>query len=152
MNARPVRVLTLYFVAWKLLLLLVVFCAPGPGYDTSTTLLGLEHVPTNTSNEKGNIAGIPEPRAIFPLLLQKLVRWDAIYFVKIAERGYLFEQEWAFGYGRVLGIVSSLGWFAAPTILVPTRKLTTYQAVHLVSLGSAGRESHSRTFVIIYQS
>jgi hypothetical protein len=151
MNARPVRVLTLYFVAWKLLLLLVVFCAPGPGYDTSTTLLGLEPVPTNTSNDNGNV-GRSEPRAILPLLLQKLVRWDAIYFVKIAERGYLFEQEWAFGYGRVLGIVSSLGWSAISTILLPTRKLTTYQVVYLVWLESAGPESPSRTFAIIYRS
>ncbi|KAF3761275.1 family 76 glycosyltransferase [Cryphonectria parasitica EP155] len=27
----------------------------------------------------------------------RLTSWDAIYFIKAAERGYLFEQEWAFG-------------------------------------------------------
>ena len=27
------------------------------------------------------------------------VRWDAIYFIQIAHRGVLFEQEWAFGWG-----------------------------------------------------
>jgi hypothetical protein len=37
--------------------------------------------------------------APFERLLQTLTRWDAIYFASIAERGYVFEQEWAFGWG-----------------------------------------------------
>lgn len=64
--------LTAIFVVWKRLLLLVALSTPGKGYDTSTTLL-------------------PS--------LSKLVRWDAIYYVQIARRGHLFEQEWAFGKG-----------------------------------------------------
>jgi len=32
---------------------------------------------------------------------QKLTRWDAIYFTKVAERGYVFEQEWAWGWGWI---------------------------------------------------
>jgi phosphatidylinositol glycan class V len=48
-----------------------------------------------------------------PITLQyiigKLTRWDAIYFFKAAHRGYLFEQEWAFGWGftRVIAIVTA---------------------------------------------
>ncbi|OJJ49457.1 hypothetical protein ASPZODRAFT_60509 [Penicilliopsis zonata CBS 506.65] len=74
---RPLRSLTVAFALWKLLLLLVLAACPGPGYDTSTTLL----------------AGIGS--------LRNLVRWDPVYFVHIAEQGYVFEQEWAFGYPRL---------------------------------------------------
>lgn len=85
---RPVRSLATLFVVWKTLLFFVVANCPGPGYDTSTTLL------TETA-ESARIL--------------KFVRWDAIYFVRTAERGYLFEQEWAFswGYTRVLKALTS---------------------------------------------
>lgn len=76
--------LTGIFVIWKTLLLFVAWLAPGDGYDTSTTLL--PH--TN-----------------------KLVRWDAIYYVQIAHRGHVFEQEWAFGTGlsTILSTISPHG-------------------------------------------
>ena len=60
----------------------VLVACPGPGYDTSTTLL---------SNDTA---------AAWPIAyLQNLVRWDSLYFVHAAKNGYVFEQEWAFGYG-----------------------------------------------------
>lgn len=81
-----VRKLVVAFFWWKTLLLLIALCSPGPGYDTSGSLIEASH-----------------GKEILPLALRhtigKLVRWDAIYFVKTAERGYLFEQEWAFGWG-----------------------------------------------------
>ena len=87
----PIRSLILCFLAWKTLLLLVAAASPGPGYDTSASLLG----PNRGSVE--NPAGeLPAP---LRYLVEKLTRWDAIYFVKVANRGYLFEQEWAFGWG-----------------------------------------------------
>lgn len=89
MNAHPVRTLTLWFWSWKLLLLLIVLVSPGPGYDTSTSILA------------------PISRLQLPSSLLKFVRWDSIYFVNIAQRGYLYEQEWAFGYGYVLSILSA---------------------------------------------
>ena len=64
------------YTAWRALILLTATLSPGPGYDTSTDLV---------------LPGQP--------LLNKLVRWDAIYFTQIARRGYLFEQEWAFSWG-----------------------------------------------------
>jgi phosphatidylinositol glycan class V len=80
--------LSLIFLAWKALLFLIAVTSPGLGYDTSTSLLQPE--------VKGWIA--------------KFVRWDAIFFVAIAQRGYLFEQEWAFGWGwtRALNFCGTL--------------------------------------------
>lgn len=70
--------LTLVFVAYKALLLVVAFGSlVGPTYDSSSSLLALDAGPRN--------------------LAARLASWDAIYFVKAAERGYVFEQEWAFG-------------------------------------------------------
>ncbi|KAI9891228.1 MAG: hypothetical protein M1814_002918 [Vezdaea aestivalis] len=88
---RPLRSLLLIFFVWKLVLLLIALCSPGPGYDTSTRI----------------DFGWAEPHTLKERLVEKLTRWDALYFVRLAERGYVFEQEWAFGFGfsRSLGIV-----------------------------------------------
>ena len=91
--------LTVYFIGWKLILLLIALTSPGPGYDTSTTLISKCIDETETSTSLSEV--------IAEKLSRKLVRWDAIYFTQIAQRGYLFEQEWAFGWGftRLLAIV-----------------------------------------------
>lgn len=84
---QPWLALTTTFIAWKLLLLAIAFTAPGPGYDTCSSLLDsqdqLRYL--ETSHTLSNIL--------------KLVRWDAIYFTALAHRGHYFEQEWAFGKG-----------------------------------------------------
>ena len=67
------------FLLWKALLLTIVSSSPG-SYDSSTELLFKD-----------------DPGA--PLIVRKLVKWDAIYFIRLAERGYVYEQEWAFGWG-----------------------------------------------------
>lgn len=84
---RPIQNLVILWVAWKLLLLLIAISSPGPGYDTSASLLS---------------PGASESQQLPPALqyiVGKLTRWDAIYYSKIADRGYVFEQEWAFGWG-----------------------------------------------------
>lgn len=82
---QPIRSLVALFVGWKALLLLVAACSPGPGYDTSASL-----------TELGDGKELP---LVLRFIVGKLIRWDAIYFVKVSSRGYLFEQEWAFGWG-----------------------------------------------------
>ncbi|CAN8098103.1 unnamed protein product [Discula destructiva] len=79
------RSITVVFVAWKVLLLAVAAASQvGPTYDTSSSLLTLSPFTNEASTYASN-------------LVTRLVSWDAIYFVKAAQRGYLFEQEWAFG-------------------------------------------------------
>ncbi|OJK04735.1 hypothetical protein ASPACDRAFT_1892988 [Aspergillus aculeatus ATCC 16872] len=86
--SRPHRSLLAVFILWKSLLLLLAAFTPGPGYDTSTTLIEWNSDPTKA----------PLP-ALWKTISTKLTRWDAIYFTHAANRGYIFEQEWAFGYG-----------------------------------------------------
>ena len=81
---RPIRSLIPAFAAWKALLLLIALCSPGSGYDTSTTLV---------------LRGDTQLPGPLTYVISKLTRWDAIYFVKAATRGYRYEQEWAFGWG-----------------------------------------------------
>ncbi|OTB10422.1 glycosyltransferase family 76 protein [Daldinia sp. EC12] len=81
----PIKSLIGSFLAWKTLLLcFVIGSSVGPAYDTSTTLLS----PEITSSHE----------SLFDLAT-KLTRWDSIYFIEASRRGYLFEQEWAFGLG-----------------------------------------------------
>lgn len=86
----PKGFLVLSFIAWKLILLCIALTSPGPGYDTSTVLL---HLDLNLAQAKpGSGWELASP-------LKSLVRWDAIYFTQLAKHGYLWEQEWAFGWG-----------------------------------------------------
>ncbi|KAJ5225568.1 hypothetical protein N7468_006793 [Penicillium chermesinum] len=87
----PIRSLTLAFLVWKPLVFIAVVACPGSGYDTSTALIHHENARLTTS---------------LPWQL-KFARWDSIYFLHTAENGYVFEQEWAFGFPRVLGLFVS---------------------------------------------
>jgi hypothetical protein len=84
----PIRSLTLAFWSWKVLLYIVVTASPGLGYDTSTSLISYPANPTTVASQSESLSGS-----------LKFARWDSIYFLDIAEKGYLFEQEWAFGWG-----------------------------------------------------
>lgn len=91
-NYRPcqayIKALVAVFTAWKTLLLCVACVSPGPGYDTSTQLLLPPALQTDPSSVR-----------LLSHVSLRLVRWDALYFVRVAQRNYLFEQEWAFGWG-----------------------------------------------------
>ncbi|TPX10140.1 uncharacterized protein E0L32_001337 [Thyridium curvatum] len=98
-DTHPLTDLTGLFVAWKAFLLAIAAgTSVGPRYDTSGSLLDLGR------------HGAPA----LPLLVQRLMSWDAFYFVQTARRGYLFEQEWAFGTGLPIlinSIQKGLGFF-----------------------------------------
>jgi hypothetical protein len=102
----PVRLLFLFFVLWKVLLFIAILCSPGPGYDTSATLLKLtDTVPNNEADLLSSARSQNPP-------LFKLVRWDAIYYSQLSQRGHVFEQEWAFGVGlsRSVSFISTCKW------------------------------------------
>ena len=83
-------------MAWKLLLVAVAVLAPGPSYDTSTSLLltlTSPNVARSNDGQQSLLAGLSTR------LVERLTRWDAIYFSTLAHRGYVNEQAWAFGYG-----------------------------------------------------
>lgn len=76
-NGSPFTTLTAAFLSWKAVLFAIAAGSRvGSTYDTSSSLLVPDSPPT---------------------FLTRLSSWDAIYFLKAAERGHLFEQEWAFG-------------------------------------------------------
>ncbi|KAF2203971.1 GPI mannosyltransferase 2 [Delitschia confertaspora ATCC 74209] len=102
----PLTSLTLIFLAWKCLLLLLTVAGPGPGYDTSSLILYTSNLPPKQRHPLFHSLGAIER---LPL---RLFRWDALYFVKAAQRGYVYEQEWAFSRTYSSFIGSLAPWFA----------------------------------------
>lgn len=129
----PIRSLVTLFVGWKVLLLLVAACSPGLGYDTSASLF----------------YGGPDQDNQLPLVLRyivgKLTRWDAIYFVKASHRGYLFEQEWAFGWGFTRLIALCAGGMEESHSLrarLTEHRLEETRSVRLCGIGGISRHMH----------
>jgi phosphatidylinositol glycan class V len=98
----PYWSILIVFNCWKSLLSLIAFSTPSPAYDTSTTLALL-----HTNDRAHQDYSIRHSVVIKTLktFCSSLTRWDAIYFSKIAERGYINEEEWAFGWGHSRAIV-----------------------------------------------
>jgi phosphatidylinositol glycan class V len=87
------------FIAWKTTLLLLATISPGPGYDTSSLIL------LNSSTDRHVEL---QSSSLVDRLTLSTFRWDALYFVKSAQRGYVHEQEWAFSwaYSHILNSVA----------------------------------------------
>ena len=98
---RPVPALTGVFLAWKLVLLFLAAASPGPGYDTSSLIVLARHV------EPGQRQAFFDALGVVDRLALRLFRWDALYFVGVADRGFAHEQEWAFSgvYAQLLSFV-----------------------------------------------
>ena len=94
-SRHPLFGLILVSILWKAAVVAIAFTSPGPGYDTSTTLLDF-----NPPCARAKSHDVP--------LISKFVRWDAVYFIQMAQQGHVFEQEWAFG----KGISGDLAWAA----------------------------------------
>lgn len=86
----PKTLLIIAYIIWKLLLACIAILSPSSGYDTSTSLL----YPNEDVTEL-----LSWPDWALKSWLRNLTRWDAIYFTQIARCGYVWEQEWAFGWG-----------------------------------------------------
>jgi phosphatidylinositol glycan class V len=97
-KASDQRQLVSVFCAWKILLFCLAAFCPGPGYDTSGLILS-----DSSINRYANL----ESSSRFKYFILKLFRWDALYFVKAAERGLAFEQEWAFSpaFSKLLSVM-----------------------------------------------
>ncbi|GAB7340398.1 hypothetical protein MBLNU457_6837t1 [Dothideomycetes sp. NU457] len=82
------RVIALFLI-WKLLLLVLAALSPGPGYDTSSSLLlpvvDVEKYPSIPSQASARV-------------LNRLVRWDALHFIGVAQHGDRYEQDRAWGW------------------------------------------------------
>lgn len=129
----PVPTVVRLFAAWKgaLLLVAVGSAIVGPAYDTSGGLL--------LADRGGDVLNSHSTAAV-SALLTRLVSWDAIYFVESADRGYVFEQEWAFGYGNpsviscVVKALRASGWSWSG---VPAAALVGILVAHVSHLLSA---------------
>ncbi|KAF2400936.1 hypothetical protein EJ06DRAFT_476197, partial [Trichodelitschia bisporula] len=130
----PLASLALLFIAWKLVLLGVALASPGEGYDSSTGLWmrwwGADTSPC-TASDSGLVARLARR------LAQRLVRWDAIYYTTSAQRGYVYEQEWAFGWGLTTLLGKLAEWLplsSSPLLDVAYHGIFLANASHLVTV------------------
>ena len=104
--AHPHKTILKSFLLWKLFLLLIAVGSTlvnDRAYDTSADLLLVGNAEPLSVNDDGNGDGVVELLSNFgKRLVTRFTSWDAIYFVSAAKRGYVYEQEWAFGTGLVV--------------------------------------------------
>ncbi|KAF2449451.1 glycosyltransferase family 76 protein, partial [Karstenula rhodostoma CBS 690.94] len=92
-SRKPSTRLIQAFFAWKAVLFVLASLSPGPGYDTSA-LIALNR----SSSRHVDF----QSWSILDRVSLNSFRWDALYFIKSAQRGYHYEQEWAFSWAYSL--------------------------------------------------
>ncbi|KAL7946659.1 GPI mannosyltransferase 2 [Trichoderma barbatum] len=98
-ESRPLQSLIAVFSTWKgFLLAIALGTIVSHDYDTSTSLF-FESLYGSSANASA--------------LATKLTRWDALYFMKAARDGYVYEQQWAFGAALPLSVRGIL-WLLKP--------------------------------------
>ncbi|KAF1845452.1 glycosyltransferase family 76 protein [Cucurbitaria berberidis CBS 394.84] len=129
LEAKRVRQLALIFCSWKALLLLLAAFCPGPGYDTSALVLF-----NPSTHRHDNLDDLSRQDR----LTINLFRWDAFYFVKSAERGHTFEQDWAFSwaYSQLLKLTAQLccGSVACPLQYYIITGIVLSNVFHFISV------------------
>ncbi|KAI5789086.1 GPI mannosyltransferase 2 [Geopyxis carbonaria] len=120
------------FAAWKFILCLIAIITPSPAYDTSTMIILLHSLEDRNwpTLWKITINTLSE-------ICERLTRWDAIYFSKIAQRGYINEQEWAFGWGytQLMTAVPLLQVYQPPSLYLDVLSgIIISNTCHLISV------------------
>lgn len=94
--------LTRLFVIWKSILISLLFLVPKQ-YDTSSQLIFPE------IENSGLLWHCIQH------IIERLVIWDSVFFVTVADRGMLYEHEWAFGkfWYKIIELLGELqpGWW-----------------------------------------
>lgn len=122
--AQPLRSLTALFIIWKgFLLSIALGTIVASDYDTSTSLFFDRVYGSNVT---------------IPTIAAKLTRWDALYFMHSTIKGYVYEQEWAFGLGlpTTVGALSKLLSPIAPAnyALEPISGIVLAHASHFIAV------------------
>ncbi|ODQ63885.1 mannosyltransferase [Nadsonia fulvescens var. elongata DSM 6958] len=103
-NIRPcltkphIRKITSLFGAVKLTLLLIA-CITPVQYDSSSKLFLAKGVLSPASAETLASSRPSSPSLVWSTLshlVDRLAIWDSVYFIAMADRGQIYEQEWAF--------------------------------------------------------
>ncbi|KAL7904399.1 GPI mannosyltransferase 2 [Trichoderma velutinum] len=103
-ETRLLHSLIAVFAAWKgFLLAIALGTTVSHDYDTSTSLF-FQSLYGSSANASA--------------LATRLTRWDALYFMKAARDGYVYEQQWAFGAPLPLSVRGMLWLFKPLTPLV----------------------------------
>ncbi|KAK3503404.1 GPI mannosyltransferase 2 [Neurospora crassa] len=151
--AHPHKTIFKSFILWKLFLLLIAVGSTlvnDRAYDTSADLLLIGNAEPLSVNDDGNGDGVVELLSNFgKRLVTRFTSWDAIYFVSAAKRGYVYEQEWAFGTGLVVcvrGVLKALQTLGLPMPLA-TSPTALAEATTALLLSNA---SHLLASLVLY--
>lgn len=132
----PYRSLVGVYAVWKSLLLAIAVVArlAGPAYDTSADLLEAAAAASSTGN--GSYLAAASHAIPVGGIVSRFTSWDAIYFVQSARRGYVYEQEWAFGAGLplVVSTIRSGLSYVGIDAAVPVVAVAYNHVAHLLSV------------------